>query len=189
LRIKRFTPRAAQLFNVIPTDLDRPLAHLTHKLEYPDLAADAEQVLSRLTPIEKEVRSADGDWYTARVLPYRTGDDRIDGVVLTLAETTQRKRAEEAIAEDLRSTQILHELGARLISEENIQTIYNEITSVAMSLVRADAASVQIYDESTQELVLLTHEGIGKEIGNHYRRIDASAKTPAGSALAKMNAF
>src|SRR5690349_12206587 len=83
LRIKRFTPRAARLFNIIPSDIDRPLAHLTHKLEYSDLAADADRVLSQLTLVEKEIRTEEGDWFLARVLPYRTGDDRIDGVVLT----------------------------------------------------------------------------------------------------------
>ncbi|MBI3650232.1 MAG: PAS domain S-box protein [Acidobacteria bacterium] len=94
LYLKRYTPRVQDLFNVIASDLDRPFIHLTHKLDYNDLAEDAEKVLQTLMRVEREVRSQDGRWYLARLLPYRTMEDRIDGVVLTFVDITERKNSE-----------------------------------------------------------------------------------------------
>jgi two-component system CheB/CheR fusion protein len=95
LRITRFTPSAVQLFNLIPTDIRRPLTDLKTPLHYPELGADAARVLDKLVPIEREVGQADGSWYLARLLPYRTIEDRIAGVVLAFIDITERKQAEE----------------------------------------------------------------------------------------------
>ncbi len=99
LRIKRFTPRVEEIFNIIPSDLERPFAHLTHKLDYQLLPADAEHVLQTLERIEYEVYSADQRWYLVRLSPYRTVDDRIDGVVVAFVEISERKEAEERVRE------------------------------------------------------------------------------------------
>lgn len=95
LRITRFTPSAVSLFNLIPTDVGRPLTDLTSQLHYEELGADAQRVLERLVPVEREVGQADGSWYLARLLPYRTLDDRIAGVVLSFVNITERKQADE----------------------------------------------------------------------------------------------
>ena len=81
---------------MIPGDVGRPLAHLKHRLDYPNLIADAEQVLRTLVPVEREVRD-NGQWYLARLQPYRTVDDHIAGAVLTLVDMTERKRSAEAL--------------------------------------------------------------------------------------------
>jgi two-component system CheB/CheR fusion protein len=96
LAITRFTPSAAGMFNMIPGDVGRPLAHLKHRLEYPELIADAEKVLRTLVPIEREVHD-DGHWYYARLQPYRTVEDHIAGAVLTLVDVSERNRATEAL--------------------------------------------------------------------------------------------
>ena len=93
--IKRYTPRAIELFNLIPTDVGRPLADLRHKFSYEDWAKDADKTLADLAVIEHEVRTQDGGWFLSRMLPYRTTDDKIDGVVLTFVDITARKNAEE----------------------------------------------------------------------------------------------
>jgi two-component system, chemotaxis family, CheB/CheR fusion protein len=95
MRIKRFTPRIAEIFNVLAGDRGRPLAHITHKLRYPDLLKDAQTVLQTLVPMEQEISSEDSRWYAIRLLPYRTVDDRIDGVVITLVDITQHRAANE----------------------------------------------------------------------------------------------
>jgi two-component system CheB/CheR fusion protein len=94
LRITRFTPRVGELFNVLTTDRGRPLAHITHKLGYDALLEDAAAVLRTLVPLEREVSSESGHWYLMRLLPYRTVDDRIDGVVITFVDITQVRHTE-----------------------------------------------------------------------------------------------
>lgn len=97
LCIQRFTPPAVTLFNLIATDVGRPLADLTHHLTYPEIASEAERVIERLDVAEREVRHADGRWFLARMLPYRTPDDRIAGVVLTFVDITRRRGSEERL--------------------------------------------------------------------------------------------
>jgi two-component system, chemotaxis family, CheB/CheR fusion protein len=95
LRIARYTPSAVTLFNLISTDLGRPLADLATRLDYPQLGTDARNVLERLVPIEREVGLPDGKWFLSRLLPYRTMDDHIGGVVVSFIDITERKQAEE----------------------------------------------------------------------------------------------
>ncbi|HEV7914601.1 MAG TPA: PAS domain-containing protein, partial [Albitalea sp.] len=94
MSIKRYTPHATRLFNLIPTDIGRSLLDITHRLDYDRLADDAAEAFQSLRVIEREVHSHDGPWYLARVLPYRTTEDRIDGAVLTFVDITSRRRAE-----------------------------------------------------------------------------------------------
>jgi PAS domain S-box-containing protein len=140
--------------------------------------------LKRLQAIEREVRATDGRDFLMRLLPYRTADDRIQGVVVTFVEITERKRAEAAVAADLRDTQLLHELATRLATEENIQTLYSEIMAAAITLMRADAGTVQILDEPTRELLLLATQGFERAMTGHFYRVGASSNTPCGVALA-----
>lgn len=95
LRIQRYTPSTVQLFNIIPGDIGRPLSDLTHRLDYPGISADAREVIDAKLPVEREVRTLSGGWHLARLLPYRTAEDEIAGVVLTCVDITERKRGEE----------------------------------------------------------------------------------------------
>jgi two-component system CheB/CheR fusion protein len=95
LRIKRFTPRAADLFAIIASDIGRSLLDLTHKLDYDQLAEDVSATFDTLRLVEREVRSNDGRCYIVRLLPYRTNEDRIEGAVMTFFDITLRRQAEE----------------------------------------------------------------------------------------------
>ncbi len=98
LRVMRYTPVTVSFFNLIPSDTGRPLADLKSQVDYPELIADAQAVLRTLVPVEREVGKLDGEgWFLARLLPYRTTDDRIGGVVLTFVDITERKKAEAAL--------------------------------------------------------------------------------------------
>lgn len=103
LRIKRFTPRAADLFSIISGDVGRSLLDLTHKLDYDQLAEDVSATFDTLRPVEREVRSNDGRCYIVRLLPYRTNEDRIEGAVMTFFDITDRRHAEgQACASEAR---------------------------------------------------------------------------------------
>jgi two-component system CheB/CheR fusion protein len=97
LEIQRFTPSVGDIFNIMSSDRGRPIGHLTHRLDYSQLAGDAQQVLRKLVPVEREVVANDGDWFLVRHRPYRTMEDRIDGVVVTFVNITDIKQAEESL--------------------------------------------------------------------------------------------
>jgi two-component system CheB/CheR fusion protein len=97
LRIARFTAPVAELFNITERDRGRSISDFTHRLDYAELEQDARRVLRWLGPVERETRSRDDRWYLVRLRPYRTGDDRIDGVVVTFVDFTARRAAEEAL--------------------------------------------------------------------------------------------
>ncbi len=97
LSIKRFTPAATQIFSIIPGDVGRSLLDITHRLGYPELAGDAQEAFLSLRSIEREVSGPEQRWFLARILPYRTSDDRIDGAVLTFVDVTSRRQAEERL--------------------------------------------------------------------------------------------
>ncbi|MBB4183499.1 two-component system CheB/CheR fusion protein [Sinorhizobium terangae] len=111
LRIKRFTPRLMEIFNVTASDEGRPITDFTHQLEYDALADDARAVLEHLAPTEHEVKGRNGRWYLVRMRPYRTIDDKIDGVVATFVDITERRQAEE----DARESKQRLEQEARLV--------------------------------------------------------------------------
>src|SRR5262249_4359855 len=83
LRIKRFTERVTELFSITSADAGRPITDFAHQLEYDELTKDARHVLADLTPLQREVGSRENRWYDLRMRPYRTVDDKIDGVVIT----------------------------------------------------------------------------------------------------------
>jgi two-component system, chemotaxis family, CheB/CheR fusion protein len=93
LVLRRFTLDATRVYRLQPTDVGRPLADIRCALVGDDMLADANAVLETLIPVEREVRTEDGTWYLARVQPYRTADNVIDGVVLTFADVTDRVHA------------------------------------------------------------------------------------------------
>src|SRR4029077_4954222 len=97
LEIRLFTPAARTMFSVIPSDIGRPLADLARRINDPLLIADAGMVLSGQTAPNREVETEKGAWYPRRILPSRTQDDRVAGVVVTFADISERKTAERAI--------------------------------------------------------------------------------------------
>ncbi|HEY4282985.1 MAG TPA: PAS domain S-box protein [Chthoniobacterales bacterium] len=100
LRIHRFTPSAQKVFNLIPADLGRPISDITTRLHYDGFVEDMEKVLRDLVTLEREVRVGEEEnWYLTRIAPYRSGEDRIAGLVATFIDITRRKKAEEDLRE------------------------------------------------------------------------------------------
>ncbi|MEZ4435591.1 MAG: CheR family methyltransferase, partial [bacterium] len=166
LRIMRFTPQIGRLFNVRLADRGRPLSDLTHRLGYKGLIDDARHVLERLVPIEREVQDDDGRWYLTRVLPYRTPDDRIEGVVITFIDISSRRRTEAALREsqdelagELRGSRRLHRMG---IEGAGAHTRHEALDLVLRTLVEmqiADAAVIYLVEDGTHEPIEVAQLG------------------------------
>ena len=92
LKVRRFTSCAAKIIKFIPGDVGRPLTDLTSILDYPELAENAREVLRTLVFSEKQIHSQDGRWFSVRIMPYRTIEEKIDGVVITLADITSHHK-------------------------------------------------------------------------------------------------
>jgi len=98
LRILRFTPAASSIINLIPTDVGRPVAHIvSNLLDHHTLVADVQAVLVTLIPKEAEVQTRDGQWYTLRILPYRTLANVIEGAVISFVNITETVGIREAL--------------------------------------------------------------------------------------------
>jgi chemotaxis methyl-accepting protein methylase/PAS domain-containing protein len=94
LKVRRFTTQATKIIKLIPGDVGRPITDLASDLLYPELTEDAREVLRKLGFTEKPISTRDGRWFTVRIMPYRTLDDRIDGVVITFWDISVAKTLE-----------------------------------------------------------------------------------------------
>lgn len=175
LCIMRYTPPALEIFGLIPRDVGRPLVQLRAKLDYPTLHDDVLRVLETSARIEREVRSLKGSWYHARIVPYQTAGGESSGVVLTFLDVTQRKNAEEGLARELECTRVLSRLSARLVTEEKIQAIYEEVLTAAIEITRADAGMVQMLDERNEQLAALATRGFSRRTEEVFHRLDAGS--------------
>jgi two-component system CheB/CheR fusion protein len=97
LHVRRFTTQATRLFKLIPGDIGRPLSDIVTNLTYPNLEIDAEQVLSTLAFSDREIDTTDGRWFQVKIMPYRTLENVIDGVVMTFNDISRAKILEKEL--------------------------------------------------------------------------------------------
>jgi len=148
LRIKRFTDRATELFSITSSDEGRPIGDFTHQLEYGDLINDCAKVLSDLAPIRREIHSRRNLWYDMRIRPYRTVDNKIDGVVITFVDITERLHTEQALRDS--EHQLLQQ--KRLLDLSRVPVFMWEFDGVILE-----------WNRGCEELYGYTHaEAIGK---------------------------
>lgn len=107
LNIRKYTPQATKIFKLIKSDIGRPLTDLVSDLVYPELTTDASEVLKTLVYIKKQITTRDLRWFSVRIMPYRTLDDKIDGLVITLFNITDLKKLEEKMNEKENFRQII----------------------------------------------------------------------------------
>jgi two-component system CheB/CheR fusion protein len=97
LSIRRFTPMAERIFNLIPADVGRRLSDLSRAILVPDLDASVREVIEHLAPIEREAQDRQGHWYLLRIRPYRTRENKIDGAVILLIDIDEMRRAVDVL--------------------------------------------------------------------------------------------
>ena len=152
MHIKGFTPLSAKVFNILSSDIGRPLSDITHRLHYDrSFAQDVTHVLETLQPVEHELASVDDRWYLMRVSAYRTNEDRIDGAVLNFIDLTERRAAQEQVrARDER---------LRLVAE----------STKDFAVITLDAAGcVTGWNKGAELMFGYTLEEI---VGEHFRRL------------------
>ena len=145
LKIRFFTPATKLLFNILPTDIGRPLSDFNPLGSDQTLTFDAATVLKTLVPLEKEIETASSAWYARRILPYRAHDGSVEGVVITFSDVTERKH--DATALDLRFGETLGALSGMLNSLLDL----NQIESGALQVSRLTFPINDILERLTAE--------------------------------------
>jgi len=122
MHVRRFTLQAKTIFKLLPGDVGRPITDLASSLVYPDLEADVREVLRTLTASEKSVTTTKAEWFTARIMPYRTLDNKIDGVVITFSDITASKKLEADLRENHVRLERLSEQQGKELADHDIRT-------------------------------------------------------------------
>ncbi|SEL28271.1 two-component system, chemotaxis family, CheB/CheR fusion protein [Maribacter orientalis] len=127
LRIKRFTPPLTKIINLIQTDIGRPITHLSSNLVYDGLENDIKQVLQKLVPVTTSVQSSDGTWYKMQILPYRTSENMIEGVVITFVDITHEIQLADDLKNAKKSYEDLLEMSKTIVYTQNKDLKYTSI--------------------------------------------------------------
>jgi PAS domain S-box-containing protein len=159
LRVKRFTPRATDLFHLIEGDIGRPFAHITHRLRYTRLNEQAAHVLERLAELNVLIESEDERWFSANLLPYRTVDNRVDGVVITLLDITEFKRAEYELQRRLQQ-QVVAELGRQALEGADLPVLMSMATARVADLLDAEICQLLALQPNHATLLLVAGHGL-----------------------------
>lgn len=165
LCIKRIAPTTGRIFNVAAQDVGRPLTDITHKLVDEDPAADAQQVLRDLNSFEKEVWDDDGACYLMRVIPYRSCEDQIEGVVITFSDITQQKETERKLKELNRTLeQKVEERTAEL--QERSRRLQRMANRLADTEERERQKLAEILHDNVKQLLVVAKMKLGKQMKN-----------------------
>ena len=159
LRVVRYTPAAATLFNLIPGDLGRPFEHLTHRLEHDDLPGLVQGVLGSLRPAEVEVEGGHNRAFSVRAIPYRTADDRIDGVVVSVIDVTSLKRAQQESARRAHQQEAVSSLGQFALRATSLDDVFDRAVHLAAEALGAELAKILSHDPGAG--VLRLEAGVG----------------------------
>lgn len=157
LNIRFFTPTTKSLFRVIPSDVGRPLEDLHSLAPDSDLLGDAQAVLRTVVPVEREIETGQGTWYIRRILPYRTQDDAIEGVVITFVEITERKRAANELERAKRQAEAANAAKTRFLAaaSHDLRQPLQTLTLLQGLLART------VQGEQAQRLIARFHETLG----------------------------
>jgi two-component system CheB/CheR fusion protein len=149
LNIRGFTPAMTNFINLIQTDIGRPVRHIVSNMYYDGLVQDAQGVLKTLVPKEMEIKTKDERWYTMRMLPYRTVENVIDGVVITFLDITSLKATEQKLEDALRFAQSIVDTTREglLILDEDLRVVSaNRSFSRTFALKGEDTVGKFFYD-------------------------------------------
>jgi two-component system, chemotaxis family, CheB/CheR fusion protein len=153
LNIRRFTSEVVKFFNLIPTDVGRPVSDIRFNLRYDDLVQDAKRVLQTLQNQEMEIESEEGKWYWMRIMPTRSSENVIDGIAITFTDISAVKRAQEEVTRfQSEGPHFIGELvnivrGPLVILDEDLRVLAaNEAFYTTFQIPEGDAKGKRLYN-------------------------------------------
>jgi two-component system CheB/CheR fusion protein len=161
--IRQFTPAAVELFHLISSDVGRPIGHFAAQFSVADLLTDAKDVLDKLAPKDQQVQTQDGRWFIRRTLPYRTRDNRIEGVVVTFHDVSGLKRAEQAVRRTVERLELLAEVSSQLLASDRPQEIVDSLCRRVMEHLDCQVFFNYLLDEPQDKLRLNSYQGVPPE--------------------------
>jgi two-component system CheB/CheR fusion protein len=183
-RVRQFTPSARETFNLIPSDIGRPLLDITSKVDTGDLHADMEAVLRRLQTRERLVQGPDDHTYILRTSPYRTLEDKIEGLVITIVDITGQTQAEREVKS------FYHDLESRVEKRTTELTLSNlalrgeienkERSEEARQLLLEDLVRAQ--EDERRRLARDLHDHLGQRLTTLRMRIESMKDPKARNA-------
>jgi PAS domain S-box-containing protein len=168
MKIFEFTPAISEIMDLRESDKGRSIKQFTNKLLYDELVDDAKRVLKTLVPEQIEVQSSDDRFYWLRIIPYRTMEDVIQGVVMTFTDFTEKRKQEEELEKHRNHLQeLLEEKSTELIrSEKKFRNIVENIPGMVMQYrLNADGTDAVDYaSKGVEQIFGVEHEKAVKNI-------------------------
>jgi two-component system, chemotaxis family, CheB/CheR fusion protein len=182
--IRFFTPATKALFNIISTDLGRPLSDLNLLATDADLLLDARTVLQSLTPIEREIEAQNGACFIRRVLPYHAQDNGVEGVVITFADITERRRVADELGVAKRQAELANVAKSRFLAAAS-----HDLRQPLQTLALVQGLLAKVVDsEQARKLVARMDETLGAMSGMLNALLDIN-QIEAGTVHAEMVRF
>lgn len=190
LCIRRFTPSAQAMFNLIPTDVGRPISDLRFDIVAPNLEALVVNVITTLNPVEQEVQDQQGHWYILRVRPYRTSDNQITGAIVALVDIDNLKQIEQSLRQtqaqletELTAMNQLQDISLKLFSSSDLDEVLRQVLQVTIDLLQADMGNIQLYNAQRKVLEIVCHQGFSAEFLDAFRAVRIDDGTACSRAL------
>ncbi|QDG49846.1 GAF domain-containing protein [Persicimonas caeni] len=182
LHIKRVTPSACQLLRLSETVQGSYVGDIARELLQEGLVADAQVLLDRLEPREREIKLSDGRWVVRRVLPYLTDNRRIEGVVVTFIEITQLKQTTERLSAREHQQTVIAKLGLHALEEPDLEILLDQIVREVQQTLDTDMCKILELRPDQDELLL--RAGVGWREGLVGRAtVDTGRESQAGFTL------
>ncbi|MBS7670965.1 chemotaxis protein CheB [Croceicoccus gelatinilyticus] len=182
LKISGFTPSMRELVEVRDADIGRPVTELAFKAQDPDLLADVDRTMTSLALSEKQIGTNDRKTFIRRIQPYRTSDERIQGVVVTYSDITEQAEISSRLSDREKQQRIIAELGQKGLAARDLDKFVNELCATLRVALDCDHAKVLEYDGKADKLTMIGGAGWKSGLVGSAT-VPASVKSQAGYTI------
>ncbi|MEO1144355.1 MAG: ATP-binding protein [Cyanobacteria bacterium J06638_22] len=192
LCIRRFTPMMSSIFNLIPSDIGRPITDIRFEIEVPDLEALIFQGIETLNTIERDVQDRDGHWYLLRIRPYRTVENQIDGAVVMLVDIDNLKRVEQNLRDsqaqleaELFAMNQVQALSLELFASHDFNQALHKVLESAMAVHRTTMGILHLYNPESDMLEMVVQHGFGQDVLGYFQEVRRQDGSPLSRAFSQ----